>query len=120
MSNKPIQSHAVGATLSNATRPSFKPHALNKAMTSAFKMSAGGIAQIIGMQNLSNPAAFDEDLQLIENRVHALLNPPSPASRTYSAFDKPLAKAALVRFSPGSCSAHNNRAVGPRVPVVRP
>jgi hypothetical protein len=89
MSNKPIQSRAVSATLSNATRPNFKPHALIKEMFSAFERS-GGIAQAIGMHHLSNAAAPDEDLQLIETRVHSLRNPRSPASLTYSVVDKPL------------------------------
>ena len=90
MSNKPIQSHLVRETLSNPMRPNFKRHDVITAMSSAFPISAGGIAQDIGMQRVSNAAAFDEDLRLIANRVHALTIPPSPASPSYLAAEKSL------------------------------
>ena len=90
MSDKPIQSRSVSTALSNVTPAIFELHALSKAMSSVLKTSAGGLAQDIGMQRVSNAAAYDVGMRLIENRVHELINPPSPASLTYLAIEKSL------------------------------
>jgi hypothetical protein len=92
MSDKPIQSRSVSATLRNSTRPNLRRNAVNTAMSSAFPVWAGGIAQDISMQRVSNAAAFDKDLQLIKNRVNELTIPPSPASPSYLAAEKSLAE----------------------------
>ncbi len=90
MNDKSIQARSVSATLSNTAQPNFKPHALNKAMFSAFKFSAGGLAQEFGIPSESNAAVFDEEQRAIENHIHALVNPPSPASLTNWTVDKTL------------------------------
>ena len=90
MSDKAIKPRPVSPALSDGMRRNFKPHALYRAMSSAFNISEVELAEKSGRQHVLSATAFDKGRQIIENHLQALINPPSPASLTYRKVDKTL------------------------------